>query len=148
MNLTKATAVRGIRKNKAGQVVAFSINRKVWGRGGRGGSLLETEVLENLEGEDTTQINMCCLGVYGRACGISVKRLKGQGMLSSVSGRRPKQIEWTLNESGGYSDIASDIAEDLAAINDNSVTSDESKEEKIIAKFAAQGIRVKFVGKG
>lgn len=145
MNLTKETAVTGIRKNKQGQVVAFNINRKVWGRGERGGSLLEVGTLEDSEGNEISeQINMCCLGVYGRACGISANRLKGNGMPQNVA-KLPKQMNWTVNKSGTDS---SNTANKLAGINDRTGTTDASKERRIKARFAKQGIKVRFVGKG
>lgn len=146
MNLTKASAVTGVRKNKKGEVVAFNINRKNWGRGDRGGSLFEYYGVQGQKGQQG-EINMCCLGVYGRACGISVKRLKNLSMPSQVSGRLPKSFRVFLEESHS-SYIDNDLAAELAAYNDNSDTTDETKEREIIEGFGKLGIKVKFVGEG
>jgi len=142
MSLAKRTAVTGVRKNAKGEVIAFNINRKNWGRGKRGGSLLD---IRNLE-DGSQQINMCCLGVYGRACGIGVKRLRGKGMPLDVR-NLPKQMSWTIKKYMFGRDN-SGAAISLAKTNDANKTSDKKKEATIIRRFAKQGIRVRFVGKG
>lgn len=143
MNLTKASAVTGIRKNKAGMVTAFNINRKTWGRGQRGGYLFNF-IKQNDEGDQIDQVNMCCLGVYARACGISVKRLNKKSMYSNLNGRLPVGIKLFLVDS--YEDT--NLAGDLASFNDSRDSSDDYKEANIIKKFAELGIKVRFVGRG
>jgi hypothetical protein len=143
MNLTKATAVTGIRKNKAGKVTAFNINRKVWGRGQRGGFLLNVKELA-----DSVQINMCCLGIYARACGVGVKRLKNLAMPSSISGKVPKSLGVFLEPNKHIGIEDTNLASDLASYNDSSDLSDEVREQRIIEGFAEVGIKVRFVGKG
>ena len=147
MNLTKATAVTGIRRNKAGEVTAFNINRKNWGRGTRGGYLLQVRnVIDSVE----KQVNMCCLGIYARACGVGVKRLKELTMPSTIEGRVPKSLNKFLITSNWYAGKMDDsnLAGDLASYNDDTDTSDEEKEALIIAGFAQIGVKVRFVGKG
>lgn len=147
MSLTKDTAVTGIRKNKAGKVVAFNINRKVWGRGSRGGWLLQVrEVVDSVE----KQINMCCLGIYARACGVGVNRLRDNAMPASIPGRLPKSLNVFLEDSELYegSVTNSNLAGKLAEYNDDRDLTDAEREERIIKGFASVGIRVKFVGKG
>lgn len=141
MNLTKATAPTGVKKDKQGNVIAFNINRKVWGRGERGGFLFETRNLNN----GKKQINMCCLGIFGRACGVSVKRLNKIAMPSSIAGRVPKSLRVFIDFDRG---LDTDLADTLAGYNDNQNTTDEEKEHYIIRGFASIGIKVKFVGKG
>lgn len=142
MSLSKRTAVTGVKRDKKGKVIAFNIDRRNWGRGDRGGSLLEVKITK----EGDKQINMCCLGVYGRACGIGVKRLKNKGMPSQIAGKLPKQMEWTTDLYDFDND--SKACKALAEINDMESSSDASKEKRIIARFAKQGIKVRFVGKG
>ena len=145
MNLPKETAVTGVRRNKAGKVTAFNINRKVWGRGERGGFLLA--VRESPESGTPAQINMCCLGIYARACGVGVKRLKNVAMPSQMEGRIPEALEvFVEHDFLGRDD--SHVAFDLASINDQRNISDSDREAEITKKFAEIGIKVKFVGKG
>jgi hypothetical protein len=138
MNLTKETAVTGVRKNKDGKIVAFNINRKNWGRGFRGGSLLNVDKVKK-------QINMCCLGVFARACGVSTKRLIDVDMPDELNGRIPKDLGQFINSSGKDSTY---LALKLAEYNDNKESGDARKEAQIIKGFAEIGVKVRFVGKG
>jgi hypothetical protein len=143
MSLAQKTHITGVRRGKTGKVVAFNINRKIWGRGERGGKLLATKKHNGDE-----QINLCCLGIYGRACGLGVAKLKGLAMPHQIN-NLPEQMKWTV-----ATDIEENIydssrtAYDLAGFNDDQYEEDANREASIIELFAQQGITVKFVGKG
>ena len=133
------TAVRGVKRDEAGNVIAFNINRKKWGRGENGGWLLQYKYSQ---GKQVPR--MCCLGLYARACGVSVNEIYLSAMPSKVGEKLPEQMQWTVQKRNKGRD--SKAALKLADINDDEMTEDEDKEAAIIKHFAKQGITVTFTG--
>lgn len=119
---------------KMKQVKEFTIDRSKWHTGS------PARDAKKKHGADSALYvpenkRMCCLGFFGKACGLTQKDISGRALLSSVN---------------GY-DVWEEILphvdqEQLSGINDGtSILS--TKEKKIKAIFAKNGIKVKFVGK-
>jgi len=108
-------------------IKAFSIDRKLWGKGA-------------LLNDDGT---MCCLGHLGRACGIGNKELKD----AFSSGYE----EWT-NRGYPFEFCADErnprVATELAImINDSDLMARPEKERRLKVLFRSRGIRLTFRGK-
>lgn len=81
---------------------------------------------------------MCCLGIYGKACGIPEKEMKGKGLPGNLQlkYRRPYDIF------DGFLQLSM-IAED----NDDVLMTDSGREACISAAFKEAGVAVTFKGK-
>lgn len=129
--MTKAIVRKDVRK--------FTVKRSKWLRGNGGVS----QLLNN-EGK------MCCLGFYGRECGLRPQDIRDQATPSDVDDTRDEKI-WntflikddTINTLNSPRD--SKAAVKLMRINDSKALSDEKREEKLTAEFLKWGIKVKFV---
>ena len=133
------------------------IDRKKWGRGRTGGSLLTDEFSE-VTGK------MCCLGFFSRNCGFKPKEIRGIGLPEEVIENLMNDVDTygtmtkaetkeklfnKLKKRGfdlkSFKKIGTGLANKLALINDNTDTTDETKERKITELFGKVGIKVKFV---
>lgn len=110
----------------------LTINRAKWECGTGGGKLLRI---------DTGK--MCCLGFFGRSCGISQNALAGKGRPEEV--RRSRWPAWLIH--GGNKNSTSDDTEDLIFANDDEDINGKQREKRIAELFAKHGIRVRFTGK-
>jgi hypothetical protein len=91
---------------------------------------------------------MCCLGVYLRACGIpasALNRLELPAMVVKESNLSVSEVPaWLLDLRGGT--WSSESATELASINDSQRITLDEREQRIIERFAEQGIEVRFEG--
>jgi len=117
-------------------VKSFKIVRKNWLRGSGDNSAL-------FRAEDE---KMCCLGFYAKACGIAQKHI--------INMPTPEDVTSNLKDIDGRWDTClldlfwnTKLTNELMSINDNKKLSDQKREEKITAKFAKAGIKVKFANK-
>lgn len=121
------------------------IDRRRWGRGSNGGSLLDSSN------------NMCCLGFQCINLGFKKRDLMGQGMpgdlvdgvtengkdrKQSVIEKRSNKLSWLVE--GDRRKRSSNVAVKLAGINDDNDTTDAEKEEQIISLFLENGVKVIF----
>ncbi len=113
------------------------IDRKRWARGGNGGA----SALLNNEG------NMCCLGFLGKACGAPANRLLERSL--------PSDTKTESHEFGYWSNLANipwpkgiefKPEDDIAALNDDIILTDEERESALKPLFLKLGYRLKFVG--
>lgn len=111
------------------------IERKFWGRGESGGSLLGIR--------PDNKGRMCCLGFYAKACGISRTEYENRAMPDEVTPNGVRKVRaWGLLLNNPK------ITQRLAAINDSINSNDLHKETRIKAVFSKLGVKVRFVGKG
>jgi hypothetical protein len=106
------------------KVTAFTIYRDHWlhGEGSQESFLLRS-------GDE----KMCCIGFYGRACGVSRDELLGMKSPDDLC-HLPNEMKW-LNRRRPFNA--------LVRIND-SPADDSLREQKIAFIFATRGIRVIF----
>lgn len=103
----------------------FTVERETWCRGGKGAKnpLLLTE-----DGY------RCCLGFWGRACGVSDRRMLGKGMPRMVLGWKGRPID-------------DDVLQEIAGDNDSTLITDAERERRLRAEFKNHGITIRFTGK-
>jgi hypothetical protein len=142
-------------------IKSFTIDRSRWVRGDIGG---ESLLLNR-------QNNMCCLGHYSKACGISESDLKGEGgptdtvgdkflnknqlgkaWLANFLQKDTEIIDWRSklfkilkDEDNEFWADNTKIAENLMDINDNLYIGEKEREEEIKEEFAKIGVKVKFI---
>lgn len=116
-----------------GKLVRFTVKRSEWGQGRmvRGGA-------------------RCCLGFMGRALGYTDRELERQLMPFNVLAANPEANcrTWPVDRYGSSFALAShsDSRAAWAAANINdSPSSKEDKERKLVALFAQNGITCEFV---
>ena len=118
-----------------GPIPGFTILRRRWLRGGRGGdSCLYSE----------SSRRMCCLGIYLRACGFSVGGVKERSMPGDVEATGKRVPSWMVTRRANNFIRTSPSNMKLAVMNDNSELSEKKRERKIQELFASQGIKVTF----
>lgn len=121
----------------------LTIDRRKWDRATKAvnsGKLLNSDGL------------MCCLGFECRAIGFTKKAILNIGMPSGLIsakqllqrdtkfGKLIKKLGWLVNDRGyNTTDVLA-----LAEINDNSITTDDYKENKIVKIFAKHNVKVVF----
>lgn len=112
----------------------YTVNRKMWGRGGKGGH----SSLRNNRGKQ------CCLGFVGRQCGIPIFHLKNEPLPSEVLSEEQckKWPKWFINSSTKRS--TQDVYK-AAALNDSKDITDKVREAKLKKLFAKHGDRIVFV---
>ena len=132
------------KKSKTKFVKSFTIKRGEW---------LPSELTQRrssyLRGPgDDGNLRMCCLGVYLHACGISKAALLYRTMPMSVAHRldHPKLEALLLKDEAGGGCNDSKFADTAATTNDDASLSLAQREAKIIKRFAAAGIKVRFTG--
>lgn len=87
---------------------------------------------------------MCCLGFYARACNISKQIINNIGHPFEAQIRlNTKNYRWNTFLGDDVDD--SKYAEKLMQINDDPLTNDKFKENKIKEIFNRYNIKVKFV---
>lgn len=118
-------------KDEDGKVIEFTINRRYWLNGSNAYFGLLCDEFNN----------KCCLGHYGKACGMPKKELLGKGLYNGIN-PIPKQMEWLVNENPADTLIVSN----LVNANDSLRLKVKEREEKIIELFAKKGIKVIFTG--
>lgn len=125
----------------------LTIDRRKWGRGNTGGSLLNKNGLK------------CCLGFACTALGFKNRDILDEGIPSdlvstytkekarskSVEKSRAKKLDWLVEENGSGKFRASSAVNQLVGINDDSLTSDNYKEAEITRIFKENGVKVKFI---
>jgi hypothetical protein len=124
-----------------GRAKSFTIDRAKWLQGGlakRDPKKFST--LRNSKGE------MCCLGFYSKACGAT--GLTDMGLPNELAPSERKKLHQDLFKTGfdGYVTISKLCGEAVEA-NDDEHLSDTRREQRVTARFAKLGIKVKFKGK-
>lgn len=143
---------------------SFTIDRSKWVRGDIGGD----SALLNGQG------NMCCLGHYSKACGISDNNLQdsagpsdvldenilnknqlGKAWLANYRQESIEIVDWKsklfkvfFDDCPDYQEFAADnsiICENLMSINDDLHLTEVEREKDIKAQFAKMGVKVKFI---
>lgn len=114
------------------------IDRNLWLRG---------------EGHDASALHrksdgkMCCLGIYGLACGLPLDKLTGKNQPNELKG----YPEWLLIhvtpslDSKAYTGCSTDCG-DLIMCNDAKLYQDPEREAKITEIFSRHDVEVTFVG--
>lgn len=112
----------------------YTVNRKMWARGGRAGY----PALRNDAGKQ------CCLGFVGRQCGIPISHLKNEPLPCNVENhtQRAKWPKWFINQRNGNNTKDCILA---AATNDKKDITDKVREAKLKKLFAKHGDRIVFV---
>ncbi len=82
---------------------------------------------------------LCCLGHLGRACGIPLRRLRGQRMPSNLS-LADQRLYPERTRLGELFELAS-------GINDDEYLSMEERERRLKFLFKSRGIKLTFIGK-
>lgn len=135
-------------------IKSFTIKESIWARGNQ-----SPEGLNALLNKDRT---MCCLGQYGKSCGISNDVLYMAGVPSVVekvsknkawiANLNQKELEYVKWETKLISrraifdtDCDSTICDDLVEINDDVDISDEERKVKLKKKFAEMKVKVRFI---
>lgn len=126
-------AALNVVKDSSGKVISFDIDRNFWSRGLGGSSLLDGDG------------QMCCLGFYGLACGMTFDSIESMAYPSSVKKKTPKQIGWLFEDSPFISDDEKKNQYALADINDRRDVKNYERERKIKRRFARNGIEVNFI---
>lgn len=129
----------------------LTIDRRKWGRGEMAAQTEKEKLVSEsrlLIGEDSSRGvieavgKMCCLGFLGRKCGINQDALLDKCMPSNV------EIEPTRNKTVWNSLIDNthntQVASDLAHINDSLNISEKMREFKIKRKMKKIGVEVIF----
>lgn len=122
------------KKDENGNVIEFTISRRFWGRGNDS----SCELLDH-------NGKMCCLGHYGRACGLSLKSMLHESYPSGLD-RVPKQMRW-LSEERPQANKWENFENALAGANDDVGigVNNKLREERIQKLFAKRGIKVNFI---
>lgn len=145
-------------------IKSFTIDRSKWVRGGKGGEAC----MLNKQG------NMCCLGFYAKACGLTDDQLVSKNLpddvvydsfldkghlnkawLANYQQKDTEIVEWKSklfkieNSPYGFEfdkkiAINTSICEKLADINDDVTLSESEREEKLISSFQKMDVKVKF----
>lgn len=90
--------------------------------------------------------NMCCLGIYLRACGVSAEDILGACDPNDMDNSAvPDEAQWLFKE--GNIDGASEDTCGLVLCNDKS-TRQTADEKLITAIFAKHDVDFQFVGSG
>ncbi len=119
-------------------VTSFVIDRQKWAPGLMGQCILSKLLNSDNGGK------MCCLGFYGKACGIPNEKLENANFLTYIS--EDKQFDWLKNASiEPSSNSWGTLERDLALINDRLYENEPNREEKIKSIFADNGITVNFI---
>jgi hypothetical protein len=122
---------------------SFTIQRSQWLRGASHSYLYRP-----------TDGKMCCLGFFGKACGLTYGSLSSRKTPASVSGKDPfgiqgkflLELSYPLFPSSlGYNYHDTPAADTLMKVNDEYDANDNWREAEIIRLFALQGIQVTFV---
>jgi hypothetical protein len=121
----------------------FTIDRSKWLRGeGQENSYL----LRERDGK------MCCLGMFGLACGLETEQIKeiAAPCLVPTDGGPAASFWVKKNAAASFlfdeEDENSRACGELMSINDALEIDREAREEKIVEIFAKNGITVEFVG--
>jgi hypothetical protein len=122
------------------RVTKFTIDRKKW----LNGTVFRNEpdtasLMRNEKGQ------MCCLGFYGAACGLSARALTDKSDPSLVPGL-PKEMHWLTQDDVPFGAVPSNACYDLMNANDTFAYDDEEREEEVARLFAKRGIEVLFAG--
>lgn len=114
----------------------FTVDLEKWARGCENG---ESQLLN----EDGF---MCCLGFLGLACGLTPDEMREISTPPEV-GRMKLFPQELIQEHCLHADEVetSDYCDVLMNINDNNLTTDQQKMERLKEKFAETGIEIKFV---
>ena len=113
----------------------FSIPRKIWGTGSKGGYLLNSD-----------HGKMCCLGIYLQACGTPEGKLRDANMPGDILPKRlPSGLQWLID--ARRDSYTSRAASRLAETNDDEHLDARTREESIKRQFKEVGISVTFRGK-
>jgi len=86
---------------------------------------------------------MCCLGFYGKACGLSEEQMSHQAFPSEVEGYMTK-APWLAK---GADELRS-VSDFLMLANDSKSLSESDREKKIADIFAQHGVEVEFIDGG
>lgn len=125
------------RRKKAKRVEALIIDRSRWLRGN-----IENSTLLDKEG------NMCCLGFYSLALGLSKKDILGVDQPDNAVRESCRLYPgWLVCQDYGGAAATND-ANRLMEDNDAVGVDSRSRERKIARAFKEHGVVVKFVGKG
>lgn len=115
-------------------VKEFTIDRSKWLRGeGSADSFL----VRASDGK------MCCLGFYGKACGILKKEMRGMQEPDEVGQKFEDAAPWLFDGVSGPSGVCATLMRE----NDTVGGVGRDRERKVKELFAEHGVKVKFVGK-
>lgn len=114
-------------------IESFVIDRATWRCNGHGTGPSE---LLNTEGY------MCCLGFYGRACGIRPSRLLGREVPSEMP-RTKAYVPLVKRDEHGYN--VNTLGNHLIKANDH-FQIDTERECRVGELFAELGVKVEFTG--
>lgn len=95
---------------------------------------------------------MCCVGIYLSACGLTPNQLGHCGIVSELDVNSkplldilPKAAWWLVKETAPEQYRDSRTADELYGENDAAEVSEEHRESKIAELFADVGIEVEFI---
>lgn len=125
-----------IQKDDNDKVTEFTVDRTYWYRGNGN---TNSRLLRKEDGD------MCCLGFYSLACGLSKTKILDKSFPSSVkyNGEKiPDEMLWLLEGREAHGEWLEDI---IGSFNDDSDIFDNEREAQILKNFADQGIKVNFI---
>lgn len=112
----------------------FTIDRSKWARGGD--SLLL----------DPDSGNMCCLGFYALACGVSVSAISGEPVYSDLDDSAIEELPSRLVSPRDNSwPRVTTLHDDIVNMNDDAGVAETDREVRIASLFASIGVTVEFV---
>jgi hypothetical protein len=119
-------------------ITEFVVDRIKWLRGE--GSL-ESSLFRPTDGK------MCCLGFYGKACGLTEEDMKHLGapfQVRNIVNNFPEEMMWLVEKLEQRYDSSPDCYCAMST-NDAGILTDDEREEKIKTIFAKHGITVAFI---
>lgn len=122
-------------------ITTFTIDRSKW----LNGSISYDSAMRDTKGR------MCCLGFYGKACGVKAKAMTGIGYPHQLDATAvPDEMHWLIEEFGAFNTGRgrnTPHCTQLVGDNDSDLLAKREREARIKKGFKEAGITVKFVGR-
>lgn len=125
------------------KIKTLTIDRKKWGRGETGGSLLDGQTKKQ-----------CCLGFFALECGFNRKNIKNVSEPQELVNRKKinkekfDKLQPLLKKDYDHGDNIYTHSKNtgiLMEVNDSIKLTDIEREEKIIKYFKKIGVKVRFI---
>jgi hypothetical protein len=132
--------IEGVKHDQDGKVIAFTINRSRWLRR-TSPAVIKSLLMRERDGA------MCCLGFYSVACGVAMEHIVNwsvPGFEGPKDDWRMAGANWLLEDDNDLTNSVTPACRQLINDNDSWDIDESTKEAKIAAGFAAQGITVTF----